>query len=565
MALTKVSSTVIADNAITPAKISNDVSLGIKIANVSIANSTYDILDDTAISTDGGYIVITGSGFASGAQVLIEGAAANSTSFVSDSELRAQVPAKIAGSYNVYVVNSDGATGIRVNGLTYSANPAWVTGGTLDPQAVDVAFSVALDATDAVSYANSTALPAGTALLSNGYFYGTVTGIAEETTYTFTVVATDAENQDSPRTFSVTVTVGPPPEALYAWGYNASGQLGLNNTISVSSPIQVGTSTDWNTVCIGESSVLSLKDDNTLWSWGNNGEGQLGLGDTVSRSSPTQVGLSTDWQYVFIQTRTSLGLKTNGTLWSWGRNNLGQLGLNNVIGKSSPTQVGVDTNWQLVSASRYAQSAIKTDGTLWLWGRNNYGQLGLGDTISKSSPTQVGSATNWYKLSIGNHVSPAAIKTDGTLWMTGYNAVGQLGLNNRTNVSNFTQIGSDTNWKQISVGESGGVAAIKIDGTLWAWGRNVYGMLGLDDAFYRSSPTQVGTATDWNLVQVGEYNSIATKTDGTLWISGRNSGPANGNLGNGTTIDCSSPIQIGTSTNWSNVSVFYGTIATKTV
>lgn len=207
MALTKISSNEIQPAAITSDLISADVSLGVKISNVSIANSTYTVLDDTAVNVGGGYIVITGAGFNSGAQVIIGGTNATSVTRVSSTELRAEVPAKSAATYNVYVVNTDGSTGIRVNGLTYSGTPTWVTGSTLSNQQVDVAFNVAFDATGATTYANTSSLPAGTSLLANGYFYGTITGIEEETTYSFTVVATDAENQDSLRTFSVTVTV----------------------------------------------------------------------------------------------------------------------------------------------------------------------------------------------------------------------------------------------------------------------------------------------------------------------------------------------------------------------
>jgi hypothetical protein len=238
MALTKISSNEIQPAAITSDLISADVSLGVKISNVSIANSSYTILDDTAVSTDGGYVVITGAGFNSGAQVIIGGTNATSVTRVSSTELRAQVPAKSAATYNVYVVNTDGSTGIRVNGLTYSATPTWVTSSTLDSQSVDVAFNISLVATSATSYSNTTALPAGTTLLSNGYFYGTVTGIEEETTYSFTVVATDDENQDSPRTFSVTVSIG----TLDPYWSNVIRLLnfnGLNNEITFtdSSPL----------------------------------------------------------------------------------------------------------------------------------------------------------------------------------------------------------------------------------------------------------------------------------------------------------------------------------------
>lgn len=208
MALTKISSSEIQTGAITTDKFSGDVALSVRIANVSIANSTYTVLDDTAVNVGGGYIVVTGAGFQSGAQVVINETPATSTTFVSSTELRAQIGAKSAATYDVYVINPDGGNAISVNGITYSTTPTWVTGSTLDPQDVDTAFNVSFSATGATSYANTTALPAGTTLLSNGYFYGTITGIGSETTYNFTISAIDNENQNSEREFSLTVSVG---------------------------------------------------------------------------------------------------------------------------------------------------------------------------------------------------------------------------------------------------------------------------------------------------------------------------------------------------------------------
>ena len=116
---------------------------------------------------------------------------------------------------------------------------------------------------------------------------------------------------------------------------------------------------------------------NALYSWGLNVNGQLGLGDTTYRSSPVQVGTLSDWVTVATGYRHTLSIKSNGTLWSWGRNQVGQLGLGNITDYSSPKQIGALTNWLTIAASNYSTIAIKTDGTLWTWGQNNYGQLGL--------------------------------------------------------------------------------------------------------------------------------------------------------------------------------------------
>lgn len=196
-----------------------------RIASVNVANSTWHVLDDTAVNTAGGYLVITGANFQSGAIVTIGETPATSTSYVDETTLRVQVPAKDAGSYTVYVQNPDGGTGIKVLSTSFSNTPIWGTSATLDNQSVGTAFAVNISANSdsSVTYSNTSALPAGTTLLSNGYFYGTVTGISEETTYTFSVEAIDAENQETPRTFSVTFSID--SMWIRQIGSNSSGQI----------------------------------------------------------------------------------------------------------------------------------------------------------------------------------------------------------------------------------------------------------------------------------------------------------------------------------------------------
>jgi alpha-tubulin suppressor-like RCC1 family protein len=568
MALTKT--VLIADGAVTSNTISETVALGVKIANVSIANSSYTVLDDTAVNTAGGYIVVTGAGFKSGAIITIGDTNATTTTFVNSTTLRAQVPAKDAATYTVYVTNTDGSVGLRINGLTYSNTPVWGTGSTLDNQEVDIAFAVNISANSdsSVTYANTTALPAGTDLLSNGYFYGTITGIEEETTYTFTVDAIDAENQENSREFSVTVTVAPSYQ-LWTWGFNLNGQLGLNDRTDRSSPVQIGSDATWTNlssgsdVNSGQSSSIAIKTDRTLWTWGRNNNGQLGLNDTIDRSSPVQVGVLTTWNKVIGDSFifSFLSIKTDGTLWSWGRNAYGVLGLNDETDRSSPTQVGTDTNWNNISLGTGCAAVTKTDGTLWTWGNNWQGQSGFENNANASSPTQVGSDNDW-NLITNSSTTTMATKTNGTLWTWGNNYFGQLGLNDKEiNRSSPTQVGSDTNWNSVS-GSGDHHAAIKTDGTLWKWGRNFDGQLGLNNIIDKSSPTQVGTDTNWNNISLGYYNNAGIKTNGTLWTFGRNN---NGQLGHNNTINKSSPVQVGSDTNWSKANIGFSTIAFKEV
>ena len=184
-------------------------STGPKITSVTVTDSSYNNLDDTAVALTGGYIKIAGSGFESGCQVLLGTTLATSVSYVSSTEVRAQLPAASTGTYIIYLVNSDGGTAIRVNAVTFSATPSWTTGAAL-AEASDTAISIQLAATDATSYslAAGSSLPSGITLSSGGLLSGTITGLSQNTTYNFTIIATDAELQDSTRAFVFDITVG---------------------------------------------------------------------------------------------------------------------------------------------------------------------------------------------------------------------------------------------------------------------------------------------------------------------------------------------------------------------
>jgi len=338
---------------------------------------------------------------------------------------------------------------------------------------------------------------------------------------------------------------------LWGWGENFFGQLGTNDAIARSSPVQIGEAYLWSNATSGAAHTLLLKGKSptkTLWAMGRNFRGNLGLNDIINRSSPTQIGTG-NWSSISIGYYFSAGIKTDGTLWTWGYGNYGALGLNSITDRSSPTQVGTMTNWAQIKTAAYNLYAIKTDGTAWAWGPGY--AIGNNSTIDRSSPVQIGALTNWLKFSESpcDTAYPAAIKTDGTLWVWGSNSLGELGLNNKINRSSPVQIGTGT-WNTISTSRNS--VGIKTDGTLWTWGWNntEYGSLGLNDSIQRSSPVQVGVETTW-LNAVCDYHGVtALKSNGTLWSWGNN---GNGQLGQNDINNRSSPVQIGTATDWSEV------------
>jgi alpha-tubulin suppressor-like RCC1 family protein len=360
-----------------------------------------------------------------------------------------------------------------------------------------------------------------------------------------------------------TITVCNPPH-LYTWGKNCLGQAGNSSITQVNTPTKIGSNT-WASVG-GNQTMSGIKTDGTLWTWGQNNNGQMGDGTVVTKSSPKQIGSLTNWKQVGIGLPVSFAIKTDGTLWAWGYGCYGQLGLNvaTTLKYSSPKQVGTLTNWKQVNVQYQTVLAIKTDGTLWAWGRGSSGQLGLGNTTSYSSPKQVGALTNWCTVSAGGCAHSSAIKTDGTLWIWGQNSNGQLGLGTVVNASSPVQIGSNT-WSSVSLGYVNSTA-VKSDGTLWTWGLNTLGVLGLGLATtcQRSSPTQVGALTNWLKTNGGGIAGLPTsnaiKSDGTLWTWGAG---AYGQLGLGNVTSYSSPKQVGSSASWRSVTTSYlGSIGT---
>jgi alpha-tubulin suppressor-like RCC1 family protein len=353
---------------------------------------------------------------------------------------------------------------------------------------------------------------------------------------------------------------------LWGWGLGEQGQLGSGGFINANvtaniSPLTAIATTGFSKIANSSSGdggyyAGGVKTNGTLWVWGQNPNGQLGTNDVVYRSFPVQLGTQTDWAFFTAGAVSSFAIKTGGTLYAWGQNNYGSLGDGTTNATSSPIQIGTLSNWAMVGVSNgYVNSgAIKTDGTLWTWGCNLNGALGTtqnaGTTTGVSSPVQVGTLSNWATIALSNNGAVLATKTDGTLWAWGYNGYGQFGDSTLTSKSSPIQIGTLTNWATVTAGSSS-TMAVKTDGTLWAWGQNTGGQLGTGSTNAVSSPVQIGGGTTWSKVSMGSLYALATKVDGTAWAWGRGT---DYQLGTGTNTNYSSPVQVGTTVGfWSDV------------
>ena len=208
---------------------------GAVITAVAITDSNYAVLDDTALATTGGYVKLTGTGFKTGCIVYVGGVAATTTTFVSSTEVRAAIGSNSSNTFTVSLANPDGSAGFYMAGIAVSGVPAWSTSATLTAAYEQAAYSQTLTANSnssiAYSLKSGSTLPSGVSLdPGTGVLSGTSPADTGTTTYTFTIIATDAENQDTERLFSLTINTD-----TVTWSSPAAGtSYTITPTVTVS-------------------------------------------------------------------------------------------------------------------------------------------------------------------------------------------------------------------------------------------------------------------------------------------------------------------------------------------
>ncbi len=324
---------------------------------------------------------------------------------------------------------------------------------------------------------------------------------------------------------------------LWGWGTNNRGVFGsgiVGGTYL--EPVLIGT--DFKTISCTDS-CFGIKNDRTLWSWGYNFFGQLGDGTRQDRSEPKQIGIGFDAVAAGI---VAAAIRTDGTLWVWGSNQWGQLGDTAPTMRSTPTLVGpeyavVSTSSDIGFLEFHSNTmAIRRDKTLWGWGNNRYGQLGTGTKVDTSTPVRVGD--DFVAVASTTHHG-IGVQSDGGLWSWGDNSMGELG--NGTTTPSLVPIKIGTDFTAVSATLHGSVALHK-DGTVWTWGAYLNSVLG--DGVTTSNrlvPARVPGLTNVIAISRGAFHVLALKSDGTVWGWGRN---VNGELGDGTAVTRPLPTKV---------------------
>lgn len=291
---------------------------------------------------------------------------------------------------------------------------------------------------------------------------------------------------------------------VWAWGFNGSGQLGDGTTTDRDEPAPVPGLADATQVAAGETVSVALRADGSVWTWGGNANGELGRGTVgVADGTPAATAIA-QATAVAAGYQFALALRRDGSVLAWGDNTYGQLGrgLGSVANDATPTAVPGLSDVVAIAAAGWTGVALLRDGSVRTWGYGGYGELGDGlvhdgaeQPDSVAAPATVadigggGALGSIAALAAGtDHV--LALRRDGTVVGWGYDADGELGDGGAA-VQQWAPVAAAGLTGVVEIGASTSSFARKEDGSVWAWGPNWRGQLGVGDRDGRHEPTQL--------------------------------------------------------------------------
>ena len=274
------------------------------------------------------------------------------------------------------------------------------------------------------------------------------------------------------------------------------------------------------------------------------------LGSLVSVASPAQAA-SGPWASVAAGQSHTCAINTSKTLYCWGLGASGQLGDGTNEVRKVPTKIGTSGVWASVAAGGQHTCAISTGKSLYCWGYRDHGQVGDGtiEPLQQFVPKRVGTAGVWAAVSTG-FAHTCAISTGKSLYCWGWNDFGQLGIGATGDRFSPKKVGTAGVWAKVSVG-GGHTCALSTGKSLYCWGYNAEGGVGDGSTVNRLSPRRIGTAGAWAGISGGGKHTCAITTGKSLYCWGLND---NSQVGDGSTINRLSPKRIGTAGAWAGAS-----------
>jgi alpha-tubulin suppressor-like RCC1 family protein len=300
------------------------------------------------------------------------------------------------------------------------------------------------------------------------------------------------------------------------------------------------------TVDAGDSHGCATR-DGLLSCWGGNAEGQLGLGDRVDRTQPSPVSTAAEYVAVATGVAHTCALTRGGTVVCFGANQFGQLGHGTVESSALPVVVSLPARARTIAAGANTTCAVLETGDLYCWGRNWEGNIGLDDQhpgVDQLEPIRSGAESDWLTVSTGDGHT-LGVRGEGSLFGWGRNTVGNLGLGQIMDAQRrvATRIGEETDWVRVTAGQDGG-CGIRGGVGLLCWGDNSHGSLGLGDRSARLEPTPVPLPSSLpaERISLDTFHACALDRDGALYCWGRN---VEGQLGTDDNVEQLSPVLIG--------------------
>lgn len=265
--------------------------------------------------------------------------------------------------------------------------------------------------------------------------------------------------------------------------------------------------------------------DGGLYCWGENGAGQLGLGDFTARITPSPVEAGLAWDAVSTGYEFTCALRA-GSVWCVGAGSNGQLGSGAFSSSTEFVEVVLPGAATAVEAGFEFACALLADARVFCWGAGTEGQLAQDDPfpepgLSSAIPVEVPGGA--FAMVAAGQGHGCGVKVDGALYCWGRNASGELGLGASADQQIRTpqRVGADSDWATVAAGQNH-TCAIRADGSLWCWGDNPDGQLGLGDTEPRFDPTLVSGLDDVEAVALDTFHTCALRASGELLCAGRN-------------------------------------------
>lgn len=338
-------------------------------------------------------------------------------------------------------------------------------------------------------------------------------------------------------------------QALYCWGNNFHGQLGLGDTNfhQAVRAVALPGSGPVTSLAAGESHTCAAR-GNTLYCWGRNDRGQLGAESITRYATPQAISLPGEGKVSAL----AIGVEGHtcairgGTLYCWGLNDYGQLGSGDDVTYDLPQEIGMPGRGEIsmIAAGLLHTCAIRGDA-LFCWGRNDFGELGQGDTAFHVGPQSVNLAGSGKLSAVSTGWLHTCAIRGSALFCWGRNSYGQLGLGNQEDFTTPQQVKLPAGGT-LSAVSAGGMHTCAIrDGALYCWGLNDYAQLGLGESGNRAMPQLVSSWPDRGAeavtaVSSGYYHTCAIR-GGKLYCWGAS---IYGQLGLGQTLESATPKQV---------------------